>query len=53
MNDDLKTFQDLVTWATWHVLEGLTKGVALRKLIGDVVDFARRWEPEASTGDKP
>jgi len=45
--NELKTFQDLVSWATWHVIEGLTKGEALRSLIFHVVDMARRWQPPA------
>jgi len=45
---DFKTFNELVSWATWHVLEGLTKGTPLRSLIHDVLSLARSWQPEAS-----
>jgi hypothetical protein len=37
-----KDFDDLVTWATWHVVSGITKGQPLRTLIFDVLEVARR-----------
>lgn len=43
--NEMKDFNDLVSWATWHVLEGLTQGQPLRSLIFSVIEYARRWKP--------
>ena len=49
MRDDrLKTFDDLVSWATWRVIEGITKGESLYSIMFGIVDYARRWKPEDS-----
>lgn len=37
-------FQALVTWATWEVLEGLTKGEPLRSLVFRILNAARTAE---------
>lgn len=31
--DTPKNFNELVTWATWEVIEGLTKGEPLRQVM--------------------
>lgn len=36
-----KSFDELVTWATWRILEGLTKGTPLRSLVFTVLAAAR------------
>lgn len=43
MADDHKwdDFQSLVTWATWEVLSGLTRGEPLRSLVFKVLSAAR------------
>lgn len=55
MSDDLNTFDDLVTWATWHVIEGLTRGTPLRSLIHGVLMTAANWHAEQrkKQGSKP
>lgn len=40
-----ETFQDLVTWACWTVMEGITQGKTLRESIYLVLDYTRRWQP--------
>lgn len=37
-------FQALVTWATWEIMQGLTKGEALRSLVFRVLAAARQAE---------
>jgi hypothetical protein len=34
-------FQALVTWATWEIMQGLTKGEPLRSLVFRVLSAAR------------
>lgn len=43
MSDNHKwdSFDALVTWATWEVLSGITKGEPLRSLIFKVLNAAR------------
>lgn len=43
--DRPKTFDELVTWACWTVMEGFVKGESLRTLMWNVLDVARRWKP--------
>lgn len=40
------TFQDLVSMATWDVIQGLTRGYALHGLIHQVLELALRWKAE-------
>lgn len=40
------TFQELVSWATWFIIEGITKGDPLRGLVFHVLEVARQWEPK-------
>lgn len=35
------SFDQLVTWATWEVLQGLTKGEPLRTLVFRILNAAR------------
>ena len=41
--DDLKTFDDLVKWATWHVISSITNGTPIKSAIHHVCDVAIRW----------
>jgi hypothetical protein len=34
-------FQSLVTWATWEIMQGITKGEPLRSLVFRVLAAAR------------
>jgi len=45
MADGPKDFRELVTWATWHVIAGITKGEPLHSLMFAVIEYARRWKP--------
>jgi hypothetical protein len=40
-------FQELVSWACWKFIEGLTKGEPLRVTVFGILDYARRWKPAA------
>lgn len=55
MSEDLNTFDDLVTWATWHVIEGLTRGTPMRSLMHGVLMAAVGWHADRSKkpGSKP
>lgn len=46
-HDELGDFKALVSWACWQVIEGITKGEPLNKVMFGVLDYARRWEPPA------
>jgi hypothetical protein len=39
-------FDELVQWATWHVISGITSGQTLRVSMHAVVDVACRWRME-------
>lgn len=38
-------FQELVSWACWQIVEGLTRGVALRSTVMGILQYARQWKP--------
>lgn len=40
---ELKTFDDLVKWATWSVISSITSGAPLKSAIWQVCDVAIRW----------
>lgn len=40
-----KTFPELVSWACWEVIKGLTTGVPLERIMFGVLQYARRWSP--------
>jgi hypothetical protein len=46
MNDRHKwdSFDALVTWATWEVIQGLTKGEPLKSLVFRILHAARTAE---------
>ena len=39
-------FKELVTWATWQVIQGLTRGDALHTVMHQVLDVAVRLTNE-------
>lgn len=43
MSDEHKwdDFQGLVTWATWEVVKGITKGEELRSVVFRILNVAR------------
>lgn len=43
--DEPKTFKELVTWACWQVITGITKGERLDATMHSVLEYARRWQP--------
>lgn len=40
-----KTYPELVSWACWEVIKGLTTGVPLERIMFGVLQYARRWSP--------
>jgi len=44
--NDPKTFNELVAWACWEVIKGITRGESLNRTMHGVIDYARRWTPE-------
>jgi hypothetical protein len=44
-----KTYDELVTWATWQVIEGIATGKSLRSVLYSVLEAVRRWAPEEKT----
>lgn len=44
-----KTFAELVSWACWEVIKGLTTGVPLERIMFGVLQYARRWSPAQAT----
>ena len=40
MNDTPRDFNELVSWATWQVIEGMTKGAPLRSVMHGVLQGA-------------
>lgn len=62
MNTGPKNFEELVSWATWQVIEGLTQGKPLRSTMFSVLqvsaniladwDKARREEDEKARRKK-
>lgn len=45
-----KNFQELVTWACWTIIQGITSGQRLEKSVHLVLDYARRWKPADEQG---
>ena len=37
------TFDELVEWATWAVIHGITRGQELRAVVFRVIDTSLRW----------
>ena len=46
MAEEPKNFQELVSWATWQVIEGMTKGEPLRSIMISILNYARKWNPK-------
>jgi hypothetical protein len=46
MSDEFKSFEALVTWATWFVVEEITRGKPLRSALFHVLSVALEWKPE-------
>lgn len=46
MSDHPKDFRELVTWAVWQVIEGVTKGQPLERVMTGVLDYALRWRAD-------
>lgn len=44
----MKTFDELVTWATWELISNLTKGEPLRATMYRILSVVREWNPEKS-----
>ncbi|MPT55021.1 hypothetical protein [Delftia sp.] len=40
--EEWDSFNDLVTWACWHLLESITSGRPLRGAVHHVIEMARR-----------
>lgn len=40
------TFDELVKWACWVIVEGMTQGKPLRSSVYSVLDVARQWDPK-------
>ena len=38
-------FSELVSWACWQVIEGMTQGESLRAVLFGVLTYARGWQP--------
>jgi hypothetical protein len=51
-NSKENEFQELVTWATWRMMEGLTQGTPLRELVFQILVAARNSAPAAPTKAK-
>jgi hypothetical protein len=44
-----KDFKELVTWATWKVISGITCGEKLESVLHYVLVYARQWQPKEKT----
>ena len=42
MTDKTWTFQELVDWATWEIVQAIVKGQSLRSAVFTVIEVARR-----------
>ena len=42
----LKTFDQLVTFVTWMIIEGITTGEPLRVVVYRALSLARQWDPD-------
>lgn len=54
MDKELKdlTFNELVDWCAWQVMEGLLQGKPLRSVIYTVVDLGARWRKEVDQSEQ-
>jgi hypothetical protein len=48
-DNSFKTFDELVTWAAWQIIEGITAGKPIRQVIYSILMVAR----QAKIGEKP
>jgi len=39
-----RTFDELVSWATWEIIESITKGKPLRSTVWGILEVARRFK---------
>jgi len=48
--DEWDSFDDLLTWACWHLMESFTRGTALRSAMHHILNVARRakFKPRAA-----
>lgn len=37
-----RTFEELVSWATWEIVEAITKGKPLRSVVWGILEVSRR-----------
>jgi len=44
---------DLVAWAAWRVVEGITAGIAIKTIMHEILMSATKWKPPAKKGKKP
>lgn len=44
MNNEIETFDDLLTWACWYLMESFTRGESLRRSMHHIVQVARSTE---------
>ncbi len=51
--EEPKDFKDLVALCSWMVIEGITKGEPLSRVMHSVLSYARRWQPAESKGNTP
>lgn len=45
-NEELNTFDKLVKWATWQIIEGITTGQKLRTVVNGIVQYTIQWAKE-------
>lgn len=43
--DEPKDFKELVAWASWEIIKGLTKGEPLERVMHHVLAYTRTWKP--------
>jgi hypothetical protein len=39
------TFEDLLVWSSWKVVEGMLAGQSIRSTMWDVLTAATKWKP--------
>ena len=41
-----ENFKELVTWATWTVIQDITKGKPLESTMHTIIDYVLRWKEQ-------
>lgn len=45
-----KTFQELVSWACWTIIQGITRGDRLETSVFHILTYVRQWKPAEQPG---